>query len=158
MGPGQGLAMGLEDGGRRWAPWGCVGSSEARPGGEAARSLRPAGTQGTCESSRSWPCPLLQGREGGRPVVARSWAGPAPRRTWVLGEPLRRPAPHRLTWLLCIVGATWLCEILGALALGGPAPWLPVGTGSRAGPLLHFGNFPLWDALGTGFCLSHRVV
>ena len=65
MGPGQGLAVGLEDRGRRWAPWGCVGSSEARPGGEAARSLRPAGTQRTCAPSRSCPCPSSRaGRVG----------------------------------------------------------------------------------------------
>ena len=53
MGPGQGLAVGPGDGGRRWASWGCVGSSEARPGGEASRSLQPAGAQGACEPSGS---------------------------------------------------------------------------------------------------------
>lgn len=36
--------------------------------------------------------------------VARSWAGPAPRRTWALDERLRRPAPRSLTWLLCKMG------------------------------------------------------
>lgn len=84
-----------------------------------------------------WACPTAD--------VGPGWASPL-------------PCPHRLTRLLCTVGATWLCERLGALALGGPASWLPGGAGSRAGPLLHFGSFPLWGAPGTGFCLSHRVV
>lgn len=117
-----------------WAPSGLVS-----PAGPSCTPSSRAGRVG----APWWP--------GAGPGVPRGGRGPWTSASVAL--PRSGSLGSSVKW-----AATWLCEIPGSLASGGPAPWLPVGAGSRAGPTLHFGSCRLQDTPGTGFCLRHCVV